>query len=100
MLCNLSVDADTICSPAEDITECTTYLPGYINAASSSAFSDHSLKSAIFPFITSSTLNVTPEASFSLMRRPELLRASTNIRHSGHLKAQGSVLSAANLQHI
>src|SRR5919197_6301559 len=98
MLCNLSVDADTICSPSDDNTECTTYLPGYINPASSSGFSVQSLKSAIFPLITSNILNVTPEASFSLISSPLLLLASTNILHKGKLKAPGSVLSAANTQ--
>src|SRR5919202_2444159 len=98
MLCNLSVDEETICSPSDESTEWTTYRPGYMRAASSSVFSDHSFRSAILPDTTSNILNVTPDASFPLINKPVLLLLSTNIRQNGKLKAPGSVLSAANIQ--
>ena len=43
--------------------------------------------------MTSNILNVTPDASFSLIINPELLLASTNIFHNGKLNAPGSLLS-------
>src|SRR5215208_3142278 len=87
MLCSLSVEAETIWSfPSEDITECTTYLPGYIIAASSSALSSHIFRFATLPDITSIILNVTPAARFSFMRSPVLLRASINVLQRGKVK--------------
>src|ERR1051325_1388589 len=99
ILCNLSVEDERICSfLSEEKTECTTYLPGYINEVSSSGLSVHSFSSANLPVITSNILNTTPDARFSLIRRPVLLLASTNVLQNGKLKAPGSVLSAAKIQ--
>src|SRR5678815_2961215 len=98
MLCNLSVDAETICSPSDDKIECTTNRPGYIKAVSNSGLSSHNFRSATFPVITSIIRNLTPSANLSFINNPVLLLASTNILHNGKLKAPGSVLSAAKTQ--
>src|SRR5206468_5819461 len=98
MLCSLSVDAETICSPSDERIECTTYRPGYIKAASNSGLSSHNFRPATFPVITSIILNLTPSAKLSFIKRPVLLLASTNILQRGKLKAPGSVLSAAKTQ--
>ena len=79
MLCNLSVDAARIGSPCFVVTVETTYLPGYIKAASIVGLSSHNESFAIFPCSTSMTLIITPLASDLFTINPVLLKLSTNI---------------------
>ena len=83
MLCSRSVDAESIGSPSFVYTESTTYLPGYIRAASRIGLSCHISSSAILPFSTSITFITTPLARLLLTMSPVLLSASTNILYMG-----------------
>ncbi len=79
MLCNLSVDAARIGSPSLVVTVSTTYLPGYINAASIVGLSCHNSNLATLPCSTSMMFIITPFARLSFTINPVLLSESTNI---------------------